>query len=285
VLVTGGAGSVGRELSLLLAARGHRVRVFDLPGCDFSSLTGVTELFTGDITDPEVVHRAVAGVDAAVHLAAILPPHSERDRRATMAVNVQGTAHLVAALEAENPAARLVLSSSVCVYGDTSAQKPPVRVTSPLRASDLYAESKIEAERWVRARALDYTVLRISGVSVPAFWAPPAVWPFRAEQRIEFVCRDDVVEALAACVERSVPPRQAFNVAGGSTWRMLGRQYVARFNEVMGLPPGEAQYDEDAGYFDWYDTDEAQAILGYQRTCFDRFIELLDAAIEAALGE
>ena len=66
---------------------------------------------------------------------------------------------------------------------------------------------------------------------------------------------------------------------------MLGREYVARFNEVMGLPSEEAQYDEGAGYFDWYDTDDAQAILGYQRTSYDRFIELLDAAIEAAFSE
>jgi len=280
VLVTGGAGSVGRELSLLLAARGHQVRVFDLPGCDFSLLEGRTQVVAGDITDPASVQRAVAGTDVAVHLAAILPPHSERSRETTMAVNVQGTANLVAALAEENPAARLVLSSSVCVYGDSSAEQPPVRVTSPLQASDVYAESKIAAERLVRAGPLDHTVLRIS--SVPAFLAPPAVWPFRAEQRIEFVCRDDVVGALAACVERSVPPRQVYNIAGGPTWRLLGRDYVARFNEVMGLPPEEAQYDEDAGYFDWYDTDDAQVILGYQRTSFDRYIELLDAAIEAA---
>jgi nucleoside-diphosphate-sugar epimerase len=285
VLVTGGAGSVGREVSLLLAARGHRVRVFDLPGCDFSSLEGATEISAGDITDPASVRRAAAGVDVALHLAAILPPHSERSRESTMAVNVQGTANLVAALAAENPDARLVLSSSVCVYGDTAANEPPVRVSTPLHASDVYAESKIKAERLVRAGPLDHTILRISGVSVPAFLAPPAVWPFRAGQRIEFVCRDDVVGALVACVERPVPPRQVYNVAGGPAWRMLGREYVACFNEVMGLPPEEAQYDEGAGYFDWYDTDDAQAVLGYQRTSFDRFIELLDAAIEAAFSE
>jgi nucleoside-diphosphate-sugar epimerase len=202
-----------------------------------------------------------------------------------MAVNVQGTAHLVAALEAARPDARLVLSSSVCVYGDTRAAPPPVRVTSPLQASDLYAESKIEAERRVRASALDHVVLRISGVSVPAFLAPPPVWPFRADQRIEFVCRDDVVSALAACVERTGALRQVFNVSGGPTWRLLGREYVARFNEVMGLLPDEAVYDAEAGYFDWYDTDDGQAALGYQRTSFEGYIELLDAAIEAAFGE
>ena len=66
VLVTGGAGSVGREVSLLLAARGHRVRVFDLPGCDFSPLEDATEILAGDITDPDALrqtsYRAVRDV-------------------------------------------------------------------------------------------------------------------------------------------------------------------------------------------------------------------------------
>ena len=286
VLITGGAGSVGHEVALLVAARGHRVRVFDLAGCDFSPLEGLAgvEIVRGDITDRNVLQRAAAGIDVALHLAALLPPTSERSRERTMAVNVQGTANLIDALKSANRDARLVLSSSVCVYGDTGARQPPVGVDAPLQAVDLYAESKIEAERLVRASGLDSAVLRISGISVPAFLAPPEVWPFRADQRIEFVCRDDVVQALAACVERADLSGQVFTIAGGPTWRMLGREYVARFNEVMGLPPEEGQYSERTGYFDWYDTDESQAALRYQQTPFERFLEWLDAAIEAALG-
>jgi hypothetical protein len=64
---------------------------------------------------------------------------------------------------------------------------------------------------------------------------------------------------------------------------MLGREYVAHLNEVMGLPPEEARYSECPGYYDWYDTDESQAVLGYQQTPFERFLVLLQAAIEDAL--
>ena len=286
VLITGGAGSVGREVAICLASRGHRVRVFDLPVCDFGSLEHVpqAEIVKGDIRDRDVLLRAAAGVDAVIHLAALLPPRSEQSREATMAINVQGTANIVAALERESPGAHLVLSSSVCVYGDTSDARPPVGVSSPLHASDFYAESKIKAERLVTAGGLRYTVLRISGVSVPAFLAPPPVWPFLADQRIEFVCRTDVVAALARCVEAEGSSCKVLNIAGGSTWRMLGREYVERFNEVMGLPPEDARYSERPGYFDWYDTDESQAALGFQQTSFSRFLELLQKAIEDALG-
>jgi nucleoside-diphosphate-sugar epimerase len=287
VLITGGAGSLGREVAIRLASRGHLVRVLDLPGCDFQPLEDVPrlEIVQGDIRDRAQVLRAAAGVDTAIHLAALLPPTSERSREATMAVNVGGTANVIAALERENLDAHLVLSSSVCVYGDTSTAWPPIRVSSPLQASDLYAESKMEAEQLVVTGRLPYTALRISGISVPAFLEPPQVWPFRADQRIEFVCRTDVVTALVTCVDAEGASGKVLNIAGGPTWQMLGREYVSRFNEVMGLPPGEAQYRESPGYFDWYDTAESQALLGYQQTSFGQFLRLLEQAIEDALGE
>lgn len=285
ILITGGAGSVGREVATSLVSRGHRVQIFDLPTCDFGPLARLPQvsILTGDVRDRERLRQAAAGVDAAIHLAALLPPASERDREATWAINVQGTANLIAALEGESPNAHLIFSSSVCVYGDTSAAPPPVRVSSPTRALDLYAESKIEAERLVMAGSLPYTMLRISGISVPAFLEPPQVWPFQADQRIEFVCRSDVVAALAACVEIEEAWGKVWNIAGGLTWQMLGREYVARFSEVMGLPAEEANYRERPGYFDWYDTAVPQAVLGYQQTSFQRFLELLEEAIAKAL--
>ncbi len=291
ILITGGAGSVGREVAACLASHGHWVRAFDLPGCDFGPLEHLSqaEVAKGDIRDLDALRRAVVDVDAVIHLAALLPPNSERSRQATMAINVGGTASIIAALAQENPGAHLILSSSVCVYGNTSAMKPPVRVSWPTQVLDCYGASKIEAERLVMAGLIPYTILRISGISVPAFLEPPSVWPFTADQRLEFVCRTDVVAALVACAEIGADSRKLcqrgalLNIAGGSMWRMLGREYVAHLNEVMGLPPEEARYSERPGYYDWYDTDESQAMLGYQQTSFERFLALLQGAIEDAL--
>ncbi len=286
ILITGGAGSVGCELADHLAARGQRVRAFDLPGCDFGRFEHMAEVevWVGDITDLEALRRAVAGADTVIHLAAILPPRSEWRREATMTINVGGTENVVAAIASASPGAHLVLSSSVCVYGDTSSEEPPVRTSHPYHPSDQYGVSKMEAEQLVMAGSQPYTVLRISGIAVPAFLAPPATWPFTAGQRIEFVCRTDVVAALAACVGNELAQGQVLNVAGGPTWRMRGGEYVAQFNTAMGLPPEEGTFSERLGTFDWYETDASQAILDYQHTSFDRYLELLEAAIEEAMG-
>ena len=285
VLVTGGAGSLGKELVARLSQLGHSVRVLDLPVCDFSPFEGIAgvEILKGDIGDADVVQRAVANVDSVVHLAALLPPASEGDRAATMSVNVGGTHNIVAALEREHRGAHLILTSSVCVYGDTTGEAPPVMASHPPCSLDFYGESKIQAERAVIASALRYTILRISGIAVPAFLAPPEVWPFMEDQRIEFVCRMDVVEALSACVTRPEAVRKVFNVAGGLTWRMRGGEYVAWLNEVLGVPPEEGTYSDRPGSFDWYDTQKSQAALSYQRTSFEQFLALLEQAIEEAL--
>ncbi len=286
VLITGGAGSLGRELVLCLSRLGHRVCAFDLPVCDFSPLESLTavEILKGDIRDADKVRRAVEGIDVAVHLAALLPPASERDRDGTLAVNVGGTENIMRALESENPDAHVILASSVCVYGDTTGKEPPILVSHPLRAMDYYAESKIAAERVVLGGELPYTILRISGISVPALLEPPMPWPFMEGQRIEFVCRTDVVEALAASVDVPEAVGRMFHVAGGTTWRMTGGEYVARFSGIMGLSAEEAEYMSQPGYFGWYDTAESQAALGYQRTSFPRFLELLELVFEEALG-
>jgi nucleoside-diphosphate-sugar epimerase len=286
VLVTGGTGSLGRALVLHLSELGHWVRVLDLPARDFSPFEGRSnvEIFWGDIRDATGVRRAVDGVDEVIHLAALLPPASERDRQATMAVNVGGTENVVAVLESQGQCAHIVLSSSVCVYGDTADERLPLLTSHPLRRQDLYSESKIAAEHGVLKSHIPYTILRISGISVPALLEPPAIWPFMERQRIEFVCRTDVVAALASSVQVPEAVGKILHVSGGPTWRMTGGEYAAHLNEALGLPAEEARYLSRAGYFDWYDTAESQAVLGYQRTSFTQFLELLESAIEETLG-
>lgn len=71
ILVTGGAGFIGRHVHAQLLADGHEVRVLDSlrPDVHQTKLT-VDDLIIADIRDGEAVDRALADVDAVVHLAA-----------------------------------------------------------------------------------------------------------------------------------------------------------------------------------------------------------------------
>ncbi len=120
LLVTGGAGRLGSEVVKLATEKGHAVVAFDLPQAHWEAISGVSgvEIFEGDITKAESAEEACRGVEGVIHLAAILPPVSERDRAMTLRVNVGGTRNLVEALN-EIPDVPMVLASSVSTYGIT----------------------------------------------------------------------------------------------------------------------------------------------------------------------
>ena len=271
VLITGGAGSVGRQLVELFSKSGTEVRVFDLPAMDFTGIEErqSVEVVKGDITDCETMARAVEGVGAVVHLAALLPPSSERDRDLTFAVNVGGAENVVAALESLNPEATMVFTSSVSTYGDTASETPPVYTNHPQSAIDIYADSKIVGEALVRASSLKTVCLRIAGIAVPAFLAPPDVWPFML--------------ALFNSVRAPEAVGGVFNIAGGPSWQITGQDYVRDFYGVLGAPTDEAVYRESPGWVDWYDTESSERALRYQERAYSDYTSEMRALVQTMM--
>lgn len=121
-LITGGAGFIGRQLSTELLSYGHSVRVIDslIPqghGDTDPPLAGV-DFYEGDIRDANLVDRALAGTDGVFHLAAeVGVGQSMYEIARYVGGNDLGTAVLLERL-ANNPVARLVVASSMSVYGE-----------------------------------------------------------------------------------------------------------------------------------------------------------------------
>jgi nucleoside-diphosphate-sugar epimerase len=287
VLVTGGAGSVGRCVAGRLRDEGYDVRVFDLPHLDYAVLEGERgiEICRGDLTRSEDTQKAVQGCTAVIHLAALMKPVSEKSRDVTFAVNVTGAARLAEALRKANPGATFVFSSSVATYGDTTGENPPITADHAQQAIDIYAESKIAAEKALRAVYPEAVILRISGISVPEIQTPPAVWPFMADQRLEFIHRDDVVSALCAAAGKEQAKGGIFNIAGGPTWRTTGRAYVKDYFDLLGVPLEDAGFQDIPGWCDWYDTDASQAILRYQNTSYSDHLHRLQEEINRMMDD
>jgi len=288
ILVTGGAGNMGRTLAQALRSQGHALRILDLPRCDFGFFDGweKVRIFAGDILDGSFVREAVRGADWVYHLAAILPPASEADRGRTFRVNVEGTRSLAAAIAGSGGASpKLVFASSVSVYGDTSASKELITPDHPPRPNDLYAESKVEAERVLADSGIPFVNLRISAVVIPAFLDPPEPWPFMPGQRIELVPLSDLVTALARLPETGQAALgKTFILAGGPAWQMTGETYVRRWAEIMDIPMEEMRFLDRPGWLNWYDTRDSQALLDYQKTPPELFFADLAQAVAEAMG-
>jgi dTDP-L-rhamnose 4-epimerase len=126
VLITGGAGFVGSHLADELLERGYHVRALDnlapqVHGEDAGRpdyLAPEVELMVGDVRDRDAVKRALDGIDAVYHLAATVGVGQSMYQIAEYtSVNGEGTAILLEEL-ARNPVQRLVVASSMSIYGE-----------------------------------------------------------------------------------------------------------------------------------------------------------------------
>ena len=104
------------------------------------------------------------------------------------------------------------------------------------------------------------------------------------EQRVEMVHRDDVVEALFSSTRAPDAVGGVFNIAGGPSWQLTGRDYVRDFYDFLGAPADEAVYRDSPGWVDWYDTDDSQRVLDYQQRSYQHFAAEMRAVVEAMMA-
>jgi nucleoside-diphosphate-sugar epimerase len=171
VLVTGGAGYLGSTLVPMLLARGFAVRVLDNLSYGGRSLLGVWghpgfSFVRGDLRDAAARDAAVAGMDAVVHLAAIVgDPACARQPETARAVNLDASIALLDAAERAG-VARLVFASTCSNYGRMADPEARVDEDSALHPVSLYAETKVAVERALLdpARTLAATPLRFATI-------------------------------------------------------------------------------------------------------------------------
>ncbi len=206
IVVTGGAGFIGSAVVDLLAAEGHTVRVLDslLPDAHEgkpSYLNEAADYVIAGLDDLPALREMVAGADAVSHQAARVGLGLDlADITAYTADNAYGTAALLRALGDTGFAGRLVLASSMVVYGEGHYACPahgPVRpgprtpadldagqfeprcrcgrpleprtVTedAPLDPRSIYAASKVHQEHLCQVSGFPVTALRYHNVYGP----------------------------------------------------------------------------------------------------------------------
>ena len=143
VLIVGGAGFIGSHLADKLIRLGYHVRALDnlspqVHGPDRRRpdyLDPDVELLVGDVRDPDMVRRALRDVDAVYHLAAAVGVGQSMYQVAQYTrTNNEGTAVLLEAI-IERPVERLVVASSMSLYGEGLYRTPDGRTLAGVERS------------------------------------------------------------------------------------------------------------------------------------------------------
>ncbi len=240
VLVTGGAGFIGSHLVPRLLERGHSVVVIDnLSSGKLDNLSGVRDnpnfdFVEADIRDKTALHESSRGVNAVVHLAALIDVAvSVSDPALTHEVNVTGTLNVLQEA-AKRSAKRFVFASSTAVYGDVKSL--PVKEDEVLHPISPYAASKAACEAYCSAFAgcfgLDTIALRFFNVYGPRNENSPysgvitkflrqamngeiLVVEGDGEQTRDFIHVSDIAKALTLALEAKKLRGETFNVCTG----------------------------------------------------------------------
>lgn len=246
VLVTGGGGFIGSHVVERLGSLGAHPRVLD----DFSTghrrnLDGLgvdVSVVEGSILDPDALGRAMEGVHAVVHLAAMVSvPQSVAEPQRCQEVNVAGTMRVLEAARTARTR-RLVFASSSAVYGESP--RLPSRESDPIDCVSPYAASKAAGEAFVTAYGRCYELATASlrffnvfgsrqdprspyAAAIAAFAdairedRSPTVFGDGSQTR-DFVPVTDVARAILLAASRPEPPRgEVHNIATGTRRSLL----------------------------------------------------------------
>ena len=286
VLLTGAFGNIGESAMMALLERKHKIACFDLKTKRNEKVRkrllkhGAFKTIWGDISDQELLSDIVKGKECIIHLAAIIPPPSEKLPELVRKVNVEGTQNIIDVALKMDKRPKFILASSVTVVGPRMHDPPPRKADEELNPTDNYTRSKVDAEALLKKSGLSWTVLRLSATPPLEISLKLDVYVFDIpmDQRIEFVHTRDVGVAFANCATADTD-KKVLLIGGGKKCQMLNREFMKKILEAsgVGMLPESAfkvpKSDMDWYYTDWLDTSEAQELLQFQNLTFEDFLE------------
>ena len=179
ILVTGGAGFIGSHLVDALITAGHRVRVLDnldpqVHGAGAlrpAHLHPAAELLVGDVRDRGAVARALDGVEAVFHeAAAVGVGQSMYQIEHYVSVNTVGAAVLLEGIvERRQQLRKLVVASSMSLYGEGAYQAPDGRIVHPR----LRTEAALAARRFELYEAAEPPIMGAAKPPIRGAAEPP----------------------------------------------------------------------------------------------------------------
>ena len=239
IIITGGAGFIGKHLVKFLTKKENDVTIFDnFSNSSYESIMYLQNLdvkiIKGDIRKIEDLNNAIKGHEVVIHLAAkISVEESIKNPSETFQTNVEGTKNVLIACK-KNEIKKIIVSSSAAVYGES---KIDVKLTEKSKINPIspYGESKVRMENEIRKfsedQNIDYVILRFFNIygknQSPEYAGVITKFIKKIEmnkplqifgngmQIRDFVSVNDVVNSIYHSIENG--KNQTYNIASGNS--------------------------------------------------------------------
>ncbi len=290
VLLTGAFGNLGVLVLEQLLARSDHVIAFDVRSKTSEKVArGVgahthLEIAWGDIRDAAQVESLVHGVDAVVHLAALIPPFSESAPDLARAVNVGGTENILKAIRTAERPPLMVYSSSISVFGPREMGAPLCTPEDEVRATDHYSGHKIESERQVQALASPWAILRLAGMADSRMQQRDPerarmAFALAGESPVEFIHPRDAATAIVHVLDRPEAHDRIHLIGGGKACQVTTLRMINALMGALGITIRAEDLGSEPTNGPWLDTTESERLLTYQtytvddleRECHEKF--------------
>lgn len=245
VAVTGATGFVGTNLVRALLDRGWAVNGLARSAEKESTLPPAVKAIIGDINDRPALDRLAEGCDTFVHLVSNFRVASGSPESYTR-INFEGTRTALAAARAAG-VKRFVYCSTIGVFGNVKST--PADETSAYAPGDLYQETKLESEEFLRAEmgkdAMEIVIVRPCSIYGPGDLRMLKMFRMLAKRRFMLAgpCRenfhavyiDDLIKGFIAAIETPGISGESF-IVGGAEYLPLD-DYIATAAAAVGAPP------------------------------------------------
>jgi len=273
ILVTGGAGFIGKHLVKFLIENKNNVSILDnFSNSDKKWISKFKKyqikIFEGDIRNDEDILKATKDQDLVIHLAAkISVEESIKNPSETFEINVKGTEKVLEICK-KNNVKKIIVASSAAVYGEGN-EKYKITEQTKLNAISPYGESKIEMEKEIikfcSNNQINYVILRffnIYGLNQSMEYAG-VITKFlekikKSENLIifgdgrqtrDFVAIEDIINSIHNAIEYT--ENGIFNIASGEkiTIKELAKLMILLSNKTLGIEyvkskKGDIKYSE-----------------------------------------
>lgn len=273
VLITGAAGTIGRNVIKYLLSEGkYEVTALDIKTPRnkkyLNKYRKRVNVIYGDIMDSALMEALIKEMNFVIHLASSNINMGNLNANLSYEIDFKGTENIVRLIDFYNPSCHLLYASSASVYGVQDKEYVTVNTTPNLSLDDVYSSTKLEAEEIIKKKLKNYSIYRL-----PVVLCNPItdnfIFTYSKNDKLEVIADTDAAYMFSRAIDKiEEVNKKTFNVGGGKNCRTTASELTNEILKHYGLTRkylnSRLFFDKNFHSYYFKDSDKLDEILSYR---------------------